>query len=150
MASSSGAVTERDRDPQPGSDDGLGEPAVVPRGSLRERIRAKPGLGQAYRIGVFVAGLLCIALGAALAVLPGPLTIPPILLGLWIWSTEFRWAQRLFDRFKEKARNAWAHARRHPRSSAIVTVGGLVAAGAAMWAVVHFELVDKAKGAVGI
>ena len=131
-------------------DDGLGAPVAVPRGSRRERIRSKPGLGQAYRAGVFVAGLLCIVLGVALAVLPGPLTIPPVLLGLWIWSTEFRFAERFFDSFKGKAREAWAHAKRHPRSSTIVTVGGLLAAGVAMWAVAHFELVGRAKDAAGI
>lgn len=136
--------------PGPDSDDGLGRPVEVPRDSLRERIRAKPGLAQAYRVGVFVVGLLCIAMGVALAVLPGPLTIPPILLGLWIWSTEFRFAERFFESFKRKAREAWAHAKRHPASSAAITVGGLLAAGAAMWAVVHFELVAKSKDAIGL
>ena len=131
-------------------DDGLGKPTAVPRDSRRDRIRRKPGLGQAYRIGVFLAGLLCIAAGVALAILPGPLTIPPVLLGLWIWSTEFRFAERFFESFKEKARVAWAHAKRHPRSSAAITIGGLVAAGAVMWAIAHFELIDKAKSAVGL
>ncbi|CAN5236302.1 hypothetical protein BH20ACT16_BH20ACT16_02800 [soil metagenome] len=37
-----------------------------------------------------------------------------------------------------------------PRSSAAITIGGLVAAGVAMWAVVHFELIDRAKQAVGL
>jgi uncharacterized membrane protein YbaN (DUF454 family) len=136
--------------PGPDSDDGLGRPVEVPRDSLRERIRAKPGLAQAYRVGVFVVGLLFIAMGVALAVLPGPLTIPPVLLGLWIWSTEFRFAERLFDSFKEKGKEAWAHAKRHPRSSATITIGGLVAAGVVVWAVGHFELVAKAKDAVGL
>jgi hypothetical protein len=143
-------VPPSDQDTHIAPADGLGEPAAVPRGGRRDRIRSKPGLGQAYRLAVFLAGLVCIVLGVALAVLPGPLTIPPILLGLWIWSTEFRFAQRFFERFKAKAREAWAHAKRHPRSSAIVTAGGLLAAGLAMWAVVRFELVDQARDAVGI
>ena len=130
-------------------DDGLGEPAFVPRGGLRDRIRAKPGLGHAYRIGVFLVGLLFIALGAALAVLPGPLTIPPILLGLWIWSTEFRFAQRFFESFKRKARDAWAHAKRHPRNSIAITLAGLAAAALAIWAVSYFDLVAKVKDAIG-
>jgi uncharacterized membrane protein YbaN (DUF454 family) len=113
-------------------------------------VRAKPGVGHAYRVGVFIAGLLCIGLGFALAVLPGPLTIPPVLLGLWIWSTEFRFAERLFDSFKSKAKEAWSHAKAHPASSAAITIGGLAAAGAAMWAVSHFELIAKSKDAVGI
>lgn len=134
----------------PPPDDGLGPRTAVPRGGRRDRIRSKPGLAQAYRVGVFLAGLLFIVLGVALAVLPGPLTIPPVLLGLWIWSTEFRFAERLFESFKRKARDAWAHAKRHPRSSTAITVGGLAAAGVAMWAVVHFDLVANAKDAVGL
>lgn len=136
--------------PDPDPDDGLGQPVQVPRDSLRARIRSKPGLAQAYRVGVFVTGLLFIAVGVALAVLPGPLTIPPVLLGLWIWSTEFSWADRLFRSFKRKARDAWAHAKRHPTSSAAITVGGLALAGAAFWAIMHFELVDNTKGLVGL
>ena len=73
-----------------------------------------------------------------------------MLLGLWIWSTEFRFAERLFESFKRRARDAWAHAQRHPRSSAIVTIGGLAAAGVAIWAITHFELVDRTQQAVGV
>lgn len=131
---------------RPGSTDGLGDPTP----SWRDRVRSKPGLALAWRLGVFLAGLVCVAVGFALAVLPGPLTIPPVLLGLWIWSTEFRFAKRLFDSFKRKADAAWAHAKAHPVSSAAITLGGLVAAGVAFWAVAHFELVAKAKDAVGL
>ena len=130
--------------------DALGGEAPAPRGSWRDRVRSKPGLREAYRVGVFVAGLACIAVGFALAVLPGPLTIPPVLLGLYIWSTEFRWAKRFFDAFKVKAQDAWAHAKLHPVSSALITVGGLALAGAAIWAVRHFEIVSKAREAVGL
>ena len=115
---------------------------------MRARVRANPALHQAYRVGVFVVGLLFIGLGVALAALPGPLTIPPVLLGLWIWSSEFAFADRLFESFKTKARGAWAHARRHPVTSSLVTVGGLLAAGAAFWAVQEYELVDRAKAAI--
>lgn len=134
----------------PDCTDGLGRATPVPEHGLRDSIRSKPGLAQAWRIGVFVVGLLCVVLGIALAVLPGPLTIPPVLLGLWVWSTEFDWAKRFFDSFKEKARDAWAHARRHPVSSAVITIGGLAAAAAAFWAVGHFELVDRVKEWVGL
>ena len=125
-------------------------PAVVPASGWRDRIRTKPGLGLAYRVGVFVVGLVFIGLGFALAVLPGPLTIPPVLLGLWIWSTEFRFAQKLFDAFKLKAREAWDHARAHPVSATLVTVGGLAGAVAVAWAVSHYALIDKARDYVGI
>ena len=130
--------------------DALGRPAAVPRDSWRTRVRAKPGLREVYRVGVFLAGLLFVALGVALAALPGPLTIPPVLLGLWIWSTEFRWAKKIFQSFRRKGEAAWAHAKAHPASSAAITIGGIAAAIAAFWAVQHFELIAKAREAVGI
>ena len=130
--------------------DVLGRPAAVPRDSWRTRVRAKPGVRHVYRAGVFVVGLLFVALGVALAALPGPLTIPPVLFGLWIWSTEFRWAQKLFQSFRRKGEAAWAHAKAHPVSSAAITIGGIAAAIAAFWAVNHFDLIAKARDAVGI
>ena len=96
---------------------------------------------------MFIAGLLFVLLGLALTVLPGPLTIPPVLLGLWVWSTEFDWARRFFATFRRKAREAWKHARQHPVSSSAVTVGGLALAAAVFWAVGHYHLVDRAVAA---
>jgi hypothetical protein len=133
----------------PDCTDGLGEPAPVKPGSLRERVHEKPATALAWRIGVFVVGLLCMALGLALSVLPGPLTIPPVLLGLWVWSTEFAWARRIFVSFRRKAREAWEHARQHPVSSLAITFGGLALVGVAVWAVGQFQLVDKATSALG-
>lgn len=130
--------------------EGLGESVEVPHGGLRHRLRSNPATHQLWRVGVFVVGLLFVVLGVALAVLPGPLTIPPVLVGLWVWSTEFAWAKRFFTSFKNKAKDAWAHAKLHPVSSAAITVGGLALAGAAFWAVGHFELVDRLKNAVGV
>ncbi|MFN8074545.1 MAG: PGPGW domain-containing protein [Kineosporiaceae bacterium] len=130
--------------------DGLGKATEVEPGGLRDRIRTKPGLSQAWRVGVFVAGLLCIALGIALAVLPGPLTIPPVLLGLWVWSTEFDWAKRMFTTFRRKAADAWTHAKQHPVSSAVVTVGGLALVAAVVWAMAHFDLVDRGRELIGL
>ena len=130
--------------------DGLGGATAVPKDSRRDKIRSQPGLAQVWRIGVFVVGLLFIAFGVALAVLPGPLTIPPVLIGLWVWSTEFEWANRFFTTFKVKAKSTWAHAKQHPLSSTLVTVGGLAAAGVAFWAVGHYQLVDRAKALVGL
>ena len=129
----------------PDCTDGLGAATPVEKGSRRDRIRSTPGLAQAWRVGVFLTGLMFVALGVALAVLPGPLTIPPVLVGLWIWSTEFDWARRFFLTIKQKAETAWAHAQRHPATSTLITVGGLAAATAAFWAVGHFRLVDRLK-----
>ena len=39
------------------------------------------------RRAVFLLGLSRVLLGCAVVVAPGPLTIPPVLLGLSIWST---------------------------------------------------------------
>jgi len=143
-------VSETQRTAGDATDTALGDATPAPEGSLRERIRAKPGLGQAYRVAVFLVGLLCIVAGFALAVLPGPLTIPPVLLGLYIWSTEFAWAKRFFDSFKVKAKEAWAHAKLHPVSSTLITVGGIAAAVVAVLLVRRYELVDKAREAVGL
>jgi hypothetical protein len=134
----------------PDCTDGLGKPRPVKPGSLRERVHSTPGLLLPWRIGVFVLGLLFVLLGIALTALPGPLTIPPVLVGLWVWSTEFEWAARFFAGFKRKAQDAWRHARQHPVSSAAVTVGGLAAVGVAFWAVGHYRLVDQAMVALGL
>jgi hypothetical protein len=130
------------------SDEALGDPVEVPKGGWRDRIRSKPGIREAYRVGVFVLGVVFIVGGIALAVLPGPLTIPPVLIGLWIWSTEFRFAESFFETFRDKGREAWAHAKRHPASSSAITAGGLIAAAAAFWAIRHYALIDHAKSAI--
>lgn len=129
---------------------GTTEEMPVPSTSWRDRVRRKPGLGQAYRVGVFVLGLAFIALGGVLIVLPGPLTIPPILVGLYIWSTEFSWAHRLFEIAKRKGQETWQHARRHPVSSTVVTVGGLVGVVVVVLVARHWHLVSRAEHAVGI
>ncbi|MET0764190.1 MAG: PGPGW domain-containing protein [Blastococcus sp.] len=133
----------------PDCTDGRSKPRPVKPGSFRDRVHSKPGLVHVWRVGVFVAGLLFVLLGLALTVLPGPLTIPPILVGLWVWSTEFEWARRVFATFARKGRGAWRHAKQHPVSSAAVTIGGLAAAGVLFWAVGHFHLVAKAMSAIG-
>ena len=116
----------------------------------RARVRSTPGGAHALRVGVFLVGLLFIALGAALVVLPGPLTIPPILLGVWIWSSEFGWADRLLERAKRSAHEAWENAKRRPVLSALITVSGLVALGVGSWLAGRYELVGRAREAVGL
>ena len=134
----------------PGERAGPGHSDRPGRPSLRQRMRTTPGLRHVWRSAVFVLGLLCIAAGGALVVLPGPLTIPPIVLGLWIWSTEFEWAHRLFSSARRKGGEAWGHTKRRPIASALVTGGGLLVACAVVWGVEHFHLVDRAKDYVGL
>lgn len=116
----------------------------------RARLRRTPGGALFLKVAVFVVGGLFIALGVAAAVLPGPLTIPPMLLGLYILASEFDWADRLLQRAKKSAKEAWVKAKRRPVLSAITTVGGLVLAGVVIWAVGHYDLVEKAKTAAGL
>lgn len=127
----------------------VGEGAAPPTG-WRARVRRTPLGAQLLKFGVFVVGLLFILLGLALAALPGPLTIPPILLGVWIWSSEFAWADRLFERAKRSAQEAWENAKRRPVVSALVTGSGLVVAGVAFYLVSRYELVERGRDAIGI
>ena len=116
----------------------------------RARVRRTPGGAQLLQVSVFVLGLAFVLVGCALIVAPGPLTIPPILLGLWIWSTEFAWADRQLERAKSSARVAWADAQRRPVVSACVSGGGLVALAVAIWATSHYALVPRLVEVVGL
>jgi len=95
--------------------------------SRRDRLRSRRSTANLLKLAVFLAGLFFILLGLVLAPLPGPLTIPPVLLGLWIWSTEFERAQRLLDAFMVKAHQAWDDAKEHPIRAGLITVAGLAA-----------------------
>ena len=119
-------------------------------GAWKTALRKTPGGASAVKAIVFVAGLLFILLGLALAALPGPLTIPPILVGLYIWSTEFAWAERLLDRAKRSAQEAWENAKRRPLITGVVTVSGLIAFGVGLWLVAKYDLVQRGKELVGL
>ena len=116
----------------------------------RARLRRTPGGALLLKGLVFTAGLAFVVLGLVLIVAPGPLTIPPILLGLWIWSTEFGWADRQLDRAKASARVAWEDAKRRPVISGLVTGGGLVGLGVGLWLVARYDLVARAREVVGL
>ena len=116
----------------------------------RARMRRTPGGAHLLKVLVFLLGLVFVLLGGALIVAPGPLTIPPILLGLYIWSTEFAWADRLLDRAKDSAREAWANVKAKPVLSGFVTAGGLAALGVGVYLIGRFDLVAKLKESVGL
>ena len=61
---------------------------------------------NAYRMIVLVVGVSIVGLGLVLVVLPGPWTIPLVLLGLAILATEFVWARHLLQRAKGYAEKA--------------------------------------------
>ena len=116
----------------------------------RARLRRTPGGAQLLQVLVFLLGLLFILLGIALVALPGPLTIPPILLGLYIWSTEFGWAHRLLERAKVSACEAWEKAKEKPVTSGLVTVSGLIALGVGIYLVGRYDLVARGRDFVGL
>jgi hypothetical protein len=116
--------------------DVLGQADAVRYGGWRRHLQSPTWLRQIYRVGVFIVGLLLMVLGLSLVLLPGPFTIPPVLLGLWIWSTEFAFAGHLFQHVKLRSKNAWERAESHPVVSTLIVFGGLAATGAGAWALV--------------
>lgn len=112
-------------------------------------MRRTPGGGHLLQVLVFLLGLLFILLGLTLAALPGPLTIPPVLVGLYIWSTEFVWADRLLERAKKSAQEAWSKAKEKPVISGLVTMAGLVALGVGIYLVGRFDLVARGRELIG-
>lgn len=120
-----------------------------PRG-WRARLRRTPGGALFLKIAVFSLGLFFVLLGLVLAALPGPLTIPPILLGVWIWSSEFRWADRLLERAKRSALEAWEQAKRRPVVSALVTGSGLVAVGVGLYFAARYDVLNRARESIGL
>lgn len=132
------------------SDEDRAVPLRASTSGWRAHLRRTPGGAHLLKALVFLLGLAFILLGLALVVAPGPLTIPPILIGLWLWSTEFAWADRLLDRAKASAREAWEDAKRRPVVSSLVTGSGLVALGVGLWLVSRYELVSKGLQLVGL
>jgi uncharacterized protein (TIGR02611 family) len=62
-------------------------------------------LRNGRRIAVTVAGLVLLAAGLAMMVLPGP-GIVVIIAGLAVLATEYVWAQRMLNYAKDKAGQA--------------------------------------------
>ena len=60
---------------------------------------------QTRRIVILILGATLIAAGLALLPVPGPFSIPLILLGLTVLSWEFAWAKRLLYRIKSKVKD---------------------------------------------
>ena len=91
------------------------------------------------RVALFVAGLLLIIVGLVLVVLPGPLTIPPILLGLWLWSLEFEFARHWLRPIRVRGSQAWGQAKEKPVHTSVITVLGLVAAALLIWSALRYD-----------
>ncbi|MFD7032474.1 TIGR02611 family protein [Streptomyces sp. NPDC059917] len=93
-------------------------------------IRARRGLHLSWQVGVFVVGLAVIVAGIAMLVLPGPGWVA-IFAGLFIWATEFAWAQVVLRWTKRKVSEAAQKALdpKVRRRNIILTSVGLVIAG---------------------
>lgn len=115
----------------------------------RARMRRTRGGALVLKLLVFLLGALFVGLGLALVVLPGPLTIPPVLLGVYIWSTEFEWAERLRERVTDSAREAWEAAKRRPVRTALASLTGVVLVVAAVLLAQRYDVIDRLKAAVG-
>jgi Putative transmembrane protein (PGPGW) len=102
------------------------------------------------RIVIFATGLLLILIGLVLVVLPGPLTIPPIILGVWLWSLEFEFARHWIAPLRRRGSQALDAAREKPVHTTVVTVLGLVGAGLVIVAVLHYDLLGRAADVIGL
>jgi hypothetical protein len=102
------------------------------------------------RVLLFVAGLVSILIGLVLIVLPGPLTIPPILFGVWLWSLEFEFARRWLRPLRERGAAVWEQARQKPVHTSLVTALGLVGAAVVVWATLRYDLIDRGRELVGL
>jgi len=101
---------------------------------LRAAIRNHPPLDLTWRAVVLVLGILIIAAGVAMLVLPGP-GWAAIFVGLAVLSTEFDWAQRVLHRARRKMHAARERAKdpRARRRILAVTLVAVVVSGAAAW-----------------
>ena len=70
--------------------------------ALRKLWKSLPG--SLRKTIVLVIGSTLILLGAALVVLPGPFTMPLVILGLVILAVEFTWAESLLIKVKFHAK----------------------------------------------
>ncbi|MER6389025.1 TIGR02611 family protein [Streptomyces sp. NPDC059382] len=93
-------------------------------------VKARRSLHLSWQVGVFIVGLAVIAAGVAMLVLPGPGWVA-IFAGLFIWGTEFAWAQVVLRWTKRKVAEAAQKALdpKVRRRNIILTSVGLVIAG---------------------
>jgi hypothetical protein len=120
---------------------GIALPPGVSRSRRWSWFRENRGRHRLFRSGVFVVGLLLVLVGAAMWLVSLLLAAPPVFLGLWLWSREFRWAHRLFWAFVRRAKSLWTRVRARPARWAVITLGGVSVACAGYWAWGHYGLV---------
>lgn len=99
------------------------------------------------RVVVTIAGVVVLAIGVALIVLPGPGFLV-IAAGFSILATEYAWARRWLVRMRDRAVAAMEQATRHPAGTAltIATAVGMMAIGVALIAVESLPLASPWTG----
>jgi len=117
-------------------DDELEEPdtGVIEPTLVRDARRRRRASIWARKLGVALGGGLILAAGIAMIPLPGPGWLV-VVLGLWVLSLEFTWAERLLDPIKDNvieaahaaASNTWGTA------LSVLSACGIIAAGI-VWA----------------
>lgn len=109
--------------------------AGVPESAaVREARKRRRTVLLARKIGVALAGGLVLAAGIAMIPLPGPGWLV-VVLGLWILSTEFVWAERLLDQIRDKVIDAAHTAAGNKWSTGLSVLGGLsIIAAGIVWA----------------
>ena len=91
--------------------DGVGPPVSGARAVLRFIARS------GRRIGITIAGLVLLAAGGLMLLLPGP-GWATIFAGLAVLSLEYTWARRILDRAKSRAKWAAERVRRRKQPPA--------------------------------
>jgi uncharacterized protein (TIGR02611 family) len=107
---------------------------------VRDRVRRVPGGAVIWRVLIGTVGGVIVLFGLLLIPLPGP-GWALVFVGLAVWATEFRWAQRLLRYAREVLRRwtAWAKRQSLPVRLLMGLAGLLVLAGLAYlgWRTLH-------------
>lgn len=107
------------------------------RESFLTRWRAVPG--PIRKSVVLTVGVTLVAIGGALIILPGPFTLPFVIAGVAVLSSEFVWAERVMHKGRETGSAAMQWVGRIPRPwiAVIVAWVAAVVGVVAWWWFVH-------------
>ena len=126
------------------SEEPAGSGIVLPPGVSRTRwwtwLRANKGRHHTFRVGVFLVGLILTVGGAAMWLVSSLLALPPVLIGVWVWSREFHWGHRLYRACLRHGESWWSRVKLRPVRWALITLAGVGSAWAAFWAWGQFGL----------
>ena len=107
------------------------------RESILTRWRAVPG--PIRKSVVLTIGVTLLAIGGALIILPGPFTLPFVIAGIAVLSSEFVWAERIMEKGQQAGTSAKDWVGRIPLPW-LVVIGVWITSAvgiAAWWVFVH-------------